>query len=243
MSFWDESGAVAALALCEGVTKSLILLRRVQDRSIKRYGVTVWSGDVGYDFNALRSQIAAGLNASMSGLPFWTTDIGGFRGGNTDDPAYREVYIRWFQFGTFCPLFRVHGSRGATGLNDLNFGISRGENELWSFGKQLESVMPEYDRLRYRLMPYIYSSARNTIQTGIPLMRALVLDFGYDQRAKKVQDQYMFGSSIMVCPVTKAGVSTREVYLPRGLDWYDFWTGEKYKGGTTICATTINIVI
>lgn len=212
----------------------VLILARAAFGGCQRYGVTVWSGDVGYDFKALKSQITAGLNATMSGLPFWTTDIGGFQGGDPKDSAYKEVYIRWFQYGAFCPLFRVHGSRGATCFEDLLYGISRGENELWSFGEELEQIMVQYDRLRYRMMPYIYSCARRTIETGTPMMRALVIDYAQDKRAAAVIDQFMFGPSLMVCPVTEAGAVSREVYLPEGCDWYDFWNDRKYSGGQTI---------
>jgi len=192
----------------------VLIFARAAFAGCQRYGVTVWSGDIGYDFKALKSQIIAGLNASMSGLPFWTTDIGGFQGGDPWDPAYRELYIRWFQYGAFCPLFRVHGSRGATCFEDLLFGISRGDNELWSFGEEAEKIMAEYDRLRYRLLPYIYSCARLTFEKGIPVMRALVIDFTDDREAAAVSDQFMFGTSLMVCPVVETGTAGRDVYLP-----------------------------
>lgn len=221
----------------------VLIFARAAFGGCQRYGVAVWSGDIGYDFKALKSQITAGLNASMSGLPFWTTDIGGFQGGDPKDPAYREVYIRWFQYGAFCPLFRVHGSRGATCFEDLLYGISRGENELWSFGEDLEKIMVAYDRLRYRMLPYIYSCARQTLQSGTPLMRALVMDFGRDARAAAVTDQYMFGPGLMVCPVTEIGATSRMVYLPQGFDWYDFWTNEKYEGGQTVeAAAPLDII-
>lgn len=220
--------------LANDMNKRVLILARAASAGCQRYGVTVWSGDVGYDFKALKSQIIAGLNATMSGLPFWTTDIGGFRGGDPKDPAYRELYIRWFQFGAFCPLFRVHGSRGATSMDDLIYGISRGENEIWSFGDELEKIMVQYDKLRYRMIPYIYSCAKKTIDTGKPLMRALVIDFISDAKAVAVTDQFMFGTAIMVCPVVEEGVKSRKVYLPEGTDWYDYHTNQKYTGGQTI---------
>ncbi len=212
----------------------VLILSRSAFGGAQRYGVTVWSGDIGYDFEAFRKQIAAGLNATMSGLPYWTTDIGGFYGGDPKDESYRELYIRWFQYGTFCPLFRVHGGRGATCQHDCDMGISRGENELWSYGPELEDIMVKYDNFRYRLMPYIYTCARETAITGSPIMRSMIIDFAYDRRVETIADQFMFGKSLMVCPVISQGATSRLVYLPDMTVWYDFWTGEKYKGGQEI---------
>lgn len=212
----------------------VLILARSAFVGCQRYGVTAWSGDIGYDFEALRKQVAAGLNATMSGLPFWTTDIGGFYGGDPTDEAYKELYIRWFQYGVFSPLFRVHGARGASCHYDCDLGISRGHNELWSYGEELEAIMVEYDRFRYQLMPYIYSYAKETLTKGAPFMRALVLDFTWDEKVAKIADQYMFGKSLMVCPVLEAGQRSREVYLPKGAMWFCYWTNKVYKGGQTI---------
>lgn len=202
----------------------------------QKYGVCVWSGDVGHDFPALRSQIAAGLSAAVSGLPFWTTDIGGFTGGDPKEEGYRELYIRWFQYGAFCPLFRVHGSRGAKCEADLLYGISRGENELWSFGEKAERILVKYDRLRYLLLPYIYTQARKTVLEGIPLMQPLYLRHQEEKGIWEIKDQYYFGEALMVCPVTEAGAVTRRVYLPGGCDWYEFWSGDCLEGGQWIFA-------
>lgn len=202
----------------------------------QKYGVCVWSGDVGHDFAALRSQIAAGLSAAVCGLPFWTTDIGGFTGGDPGDEAYRELYIRWFQYGTFCPLFRVHGSRGAQGEEDLLYGISRGENELWSFGPSAEKILVKYDRLRYLLLPYIYTQARKTVLEGIPMMQPLYLRHEEEKGIWEIKDQFYFGENLLVCPVTEAGAVKRRVYLPGGCRWYEFWTGECREGGRWIWA-------
>ncbi len=209
----------------------VLIFSRAAFAGAQRYGVTVWSGDIGYDFEALRKQIIAGLHATISGLPFWTTEIGGFTGGSPDDPNYRELYIRWFQYGAFCPLFRVHGSRGATSFDDLLYGISRGENELWSFGEEAESILVQYDNLRYQLIPYIYSEAKRTFDTGLSIMRPLYIDFPSDAKTSTCSDQFMFGSSILVAPVIEHGAREREVYLPEGHEWFDFWTGIQYSGG------------
>ncbi len=186
----------------------------------QRNAAIAWSGDIAPTFDSLRRQIPAGLNVSMSGLPYWTTDIGGFQGGNTDDPAYRELYIRWFEYGTFCPIFRTHGARKA--------------NELWSYGLRAQEILTKYDKLRYRLLPYIYSVAWMTTSKGYTPMRALVMDFPFDHNALDISDQFMFGPALLVNPVTAAGATTRALYLPAGGNWFDFWTGESQRGGRTI---------
>jgi alpha-D-xyloside xylohydrolase len=212
----------------------VLTLARSAFSGCQRYGVTVWSGDIGYDYEALRKQITAGLSAAMSGLPFWTTDIGGFTGGDPNNEDYRQLYVRWFQYGAFCPMLRVHGSRGVVCFEDLIVGRSRGENELWSFGPDAERMMLKYLKLRYRLLPYIYSAAYETACDGIPMMRPLVMEFGKD--CEGIEDQYMFGPALLVCPVLEANACSRRVYLPSGTDWYDFETHERYAGGQWITA-------
>jgi alpha-D-xyloside xylohydrolase len=186
----------------------------------QRNAAIAWSGDIAPTFDSLRRQIPAGLNFSMSGVPYWTTDIGGFQGGNPDDPAYRELYIRWFEYGTFCPIFRTHGARKA--------------NELWSYGLQAQEILTNYDKLRYRLLPYIYSVAWMTTSKGYTPMRALVMDFPFDHNAVDISDQFMFGPALLVNPVTAAGATTRALYLPAGGNWFDFWTGDSQRGGRNI---------
>ena len=203
--------------------KRVFILSRSAYAGSQRNSVTAWSGDVNSDFETLRRQIPAGLNFSLSGLPYWTTDIGGFTSGNPNDPAYRELFIRWFQFGAFCPVFRVHGTRNPD------------QNELWSYGAEAQKILTEYDRLRYELMPYIYSVAWKTTSEGYTPMRALVMDFRTDVRARNIGDQYLFGPSILVNPVTEPDAVTRHLYLPKA-QWYDFWTGKAMEGGKVIDA-------
>ncbi|WP_446743426.1 glycoside hydrolase family 31 protein [Silvibacterium acidisoli] len=202
--------------------KRTFILTRSGFTGMQRNAAAVWSGDTLTDFDTLRRQIPAGLNYSLSGMPYWTTDIGGFVGGNTDDPAYRELYVRWFEYGAFCPVFRTHGAR------------RNSQNELWSFGTEAQTILTEYDRLRYRLMPYIYALAARTTFEGYTPMRAFLFDFPNDPRAIAVNDEFMFGPSLLVAPVTEAGAASRYVYLPKGTDWYDFWTGKRFSGGQTI---------
>ena len=203
--------------------KRVFILSRSAFAGSQRNAVAVWSGDVNSDWLSLKRQIPAGLNYSLSGLPYWTTDIGGFVSGNPEDPAYRELFVRWFQFGTFNPILRVHGTR------------SNDQNELWSYGPEAQKILTSFDSLRYRLLPYIYSLAWKTTREGYTPMRPLVMDFRTDVQAANTADQFMFGPAILVNPVTEAGALARHVYLPNG-KWYDFWAGTKVDGPRTIDA-------
>ncbi|HEV2275122.1 MAG TPA: TIM-barrel domain-containing protein [Acidobacteriaceae bacterium] len=202
--------------------KRVFTLTRSAFAGMQHNAAAAWSGDVATNFATLRREIPAGLNYSMTGLPYWTTDIGGFLGGDTTDPAYRELFVRWFQYGAFCPIFRVHGVR------------TNNENELWSYGDQAQQILTLYDRLRYRLLPYIYSAAARTTFDAYTPMRALAFDFAGDPKILDLTDEFMFGPSLLVAPVTEAGAAARSVYLPRGADWFDFWTGARVSGGEEI---------
>jgi alpha-D-xyloside xylohydrolase len=229
----DENGAVFAnlypLMTTSGVyegqrhetdRKRVFILSRSAFAGSQRNAAAVWSGDVNSDWTFFKRQIPAGLNYSLSGMAYWTTDIGGFVSGNPNDPKYRELFIRWFQFGTFCPIFRVHGTR------------SNDENELWSYGPEAQKTLVAFDRLRYRLLPYIYSVAWMTTNQDYTPMRALAMDFRSDTRAANIEDQFMFGPAVMVNPVTDPEALGRRVYLPplssqnSAAGWYDFWTGK-----------------
>ncbi len=202
--------------------KRVFILTRSAFTGMQRNAASVWSGDTTTTFDALRRQIPAALNYSMSGLPYWTSDIGGFVGGNTNNPRYRQLFVRWFEFGAFCPIFRAHGAR------------KNNENELWSYGPHAQKILTYYDRLRYRLMPYIYAMAARTTFDNYTPMRALVFDFPSDPRVLNIGNEYMFGPALLVAPVTRPDATTRNVYLPKGTDWYDFWTGRRYAGGQVI---------
>ena len=155
-------------------------------------------------------------------MPYWTTDIGGFiSGGNLNDPEYRELYARWFEYGAFCPIFRTHGTRNPD------------QNEMWSYGPEVQKILVQYDRLRYRLLPYIYSLAWMTTSRAYTPMRPLVMDFREDVRAQNIGDQFMFGPAFLVNPVTEQGATERHVYLPNAR-WYDFWSGEAMQGGKAL---------
>lgn len=203
--------------------KRVFILSRSAFAGAQRNSITAWSGDVESNWLNFARQIPAGLNFEMSGIPYWTTDIGGFVTGNPDDPAYRELFVRWFEYGAFCPIFRVHGTR------------TTNTNELWSYGPDAETILTSFDRLRYRLMPYIYSLAWMTTNQGYTPMRALVMDFRTDVRAQNIPDEFMYGPAFLVNPVTEPGATSREVYLPKAR-WYDFWTGHATEGGVAIDA-------
>ncbi len=205
--------------------KRVFLLTRSAFLGQQRVGATVWSGDVYSSFWALKRQVAAGLNFALSGLPYWTTDVGGYHlayGGEFEDPAYQELYLRWYQFGVFCPIFRTHGHRP--------------DNEIWSYPK-VESSLIEYDRLRYRMMPYIYSLAWQVSDGDSTMQRPLVMDWRADPETWNIGDQFMFGPALMVSPVLEAGATQRRVYLPKGAQWYDFWTGKTTEGGVHVQAS------
>jgi alpha-D-xyloside xylohydrolase len=203
--------------------KRVFILSRSAFAGSQRNAAAVWSGDVNSDWTFLKKQIPAGLNYSDSGLPYWTTDIGGFVSGDPNDPAYRELFIRWFQFGVFNPILRVHGTR------------SNDQNELWSYGPDAQKILVNFDRLRYRLLPYIYSLAWKTTSEAYTPMRPLVMDFRNDIWAANIGDQFMFGPALLVNPVTESGASSRHLYLPQ-TRWYDFWTGATSEGGRAIDA-------
>jgi alpha-D-xyloside xylohydrolase len=201
--------------------KRVFILSRSGYAGSQRNAAAVWSGDVDPNWETFRRQIPAGLNLSVSGIPYWTTDIGGFVSADPNNTAYRELYIRWFEFGAFCPMFRAHGTR------------TTNENEIWAYGPEAQTILTAYDQLRYRLMPYIYSLAWKTTSEGYTIMRPLVMDFCSDVRAQNITDEYLFGPAILVDPVTEPGATARHVYLPNSL-WYDFWTGASTQGSKTI---------
>lgn len=219
--------------------KRVFILTRSAFAGQQRYGANTWSGDVVASWEALRNQISAGLNFSLCGIPYWNSDIGGFFLWNfpkkLDDPAYRELYVRWLQFGAFCPMMRSHGADAP--------------REIYQFGQKGDPIydaIEKFIKLRYRLLPYIYATAWDVTANHATMMRALVMDFAHDSKALDINDEYMFGKAILVCPVTESmyahedfeHLKSKEIYLPEGTDWYDFWTGEKFQGGQTITRET-----
>jgi alpha-D-xyloside xylohydrolase len=223
--------------------KRVFILTRSAFAGQQRYGANTWSGDVSASWENFRNQIPAGLNFSLTGIPYWNSDIGGFFLWKFKNPLtnadYRELQVRWMQFGTFCPMMRSHGTDAP--------------REIYQFGKKGDKVydaIEKYINLRYSLMPYIYSASWNVTANQSSMMRALVMDFPTDKQALDINDEFMFGKSLLVNPVTQpmyskiqvqgkdsvkvedfSVIKTKDVYLPKGSDWYDFWTGEKFTGG------------
>jgi alpha-D-xyloside xylohydrolase len=203
--------------------KRVYLLTRSAFLGQQRVGATTWSGDVYSSYWALQHQVPAGLNFALSGLPYWTTDIGGYHqpdAGKTQfEPGYQDLYARWFEFGTFCPVFRTHGHRD--------------HNELWTYDR-VEPTLLKYDKLRYRLMPYIYSLAWRVTNDDYTIQRPLVMDWRTDPKVRDIGDQFMFGPSLLVSPVLEQDATHRRMYLPASPLWYDFWTGATTPGGQHI---------
>jgi alpha-D-xyloside xylohydrolase len=217
--------------LAAGHTEVLTLNRSAWAGS-QRYGAAVWSGDIPATFESLATQVRAGLNLAMSGIPWWTTDIGGFHGGDPADPGYRELIVRWFQYGVFCPITRLHGFREPAVFAPPE--VSGGPNEVWSYGEQAYGILREQLLLRERLRPYVGALMTAASRTGLPPMRPAFVDFPDDERAWACDDQYMFGPELLVCPVTSHGARSRRVYLPAGTRWRDVWTGTVHDGGTEL---------
>jgi alpha-D-xyloside xylohydrolase len=217
-----------------------LILARDSYLGAQHNGTIFWSSDISPTWDVLKRQVPTGINFVASGMPYWSTDIGGWQYmasyhkpdrpvlidpsdardevGQNDD--YPELYVRWFEYGAFQPNFRSHGSRP--------------QNEVWSYGKQAEPILAKYLRLRYQLMPYLYSLGHMSHETGAPFMRGLFMDFGDDPKVADIGDEYMFGPALLVAPVTDQGVTSRSVYLPAGTDWYNYWTNERLHGGQTV---------
>jgi alpha-D-xyloside xylohydrolase len=220
--------------------KRALILSRDAYLGAQSNGAIFWSSDIYPTWDTLKRQIPTGLDVAASGITYWSNDTGGWQYlprehhpahkplldpsdaranvGGYDD--YPELYTRWFQYASFLPIFRTHGSRNT--------------NEVWSYGKEAEPILEKYLRLRYQLMPYIYSLGYQSWLTGAPFMRALPLDFPDDPKVADLRDEYMFGPAFLVAPVTEQGATSRDIYLPAGTDWYNYWTNERVKGGQTI---------
>ena len=212
----------------EGESEIISLCRSAWAGS-QRYGAALWSGDVQSNFEEFRAQLPAGLNAAISGIPWWTTDIGGFFNGELHDPTFQELVIRWFQYGLFCPLFRLHGNRLPG--NGSGASWSGGPNEVWSFGEEAYDIIKELLFLRERLKPYIMEQMKAAHENGTPPMRPLFFDFPKDPQTWDIDDQFMFGPDYLVAPVLEYGARARKVYLPAGSTWRDAWRGEVQQGG------------
>ncbi len=218
--------------------KNIVNLLRCAWAGSQKYGALVWSGDIHSSFESLRNQFAAGLNMGMAGIPWWTTDIGGFHGGDPSDPAFREVLVRWFQYGAFCPVMRLHGDRmphqKPLGTERGGRCPSGGDNEVWSFGEEAYEICKKYLFLRERMRPYTEEAMAQAHEKGTPVMRPLFYGYPQDSQTWEVEDQYLYGDHILVAPVMYAGQTSRQVYLPEGAVWTNVWTREEFLGGQTI---------
>ncbi len=225
-----------------GDSRRVMILARASYLGAQRNGTVFWSSDIRSTWDMLKRSIPAGLNFTASGMPYWDTDSAGFFSPQIPstyhaphtplvDPSdalenvdhyedYPELFVRWFQWGVFQPITRAHGERE--------------HNEVWAYGKQAETILDKYLRLRYQLMPYIYSQGFHAYQTVAPYTRALFMDFPNDPNVVAIGDEYMFGPAFLVAPVSEQGATSRKVYLPAGSDWYNYWTNERLPGGQTV---------
>lgn len=204
----------------------------------QRYGALVWSGDIHSSFASMRRQVTAGIHMGVAGIPWFTTDIGGFGGGRIDDPAFHELLVRWFQMGTFMPVMRLHGDRGpqrevfaADGSRRCHTGA---ENELWSYGEEVYEILAGYVGVREAMREYTRTLMAAAHTDGQPIMRGLFHDFPQDPAAWDVADQFLYGPALLVAPVLEAGARSRRVYLPAGSSWTSLSTGTVHDGGTWV---------
>lgn len=222
-----------------GETNILSLVRCAWAGS-QKYAVLTWSGDVHSSFRAMREQLQAGLSMGIAGIPWWTSDIGGFLGGEIDKPDFRELLVRWFQWACFCPVFRMHGERSPyferehEYINNVRQFSSGQSNEVWSFGEEVYEILKKYLFVRENMRPYIRGIMRQAHEYGAPIIRPLFYDFAADKNAWQVEDAYLFGPDVLVAPVLEAGQTARDVYLPAGADWVNAVSGAAYSGGQTI---------
>ncbi|MVN20259.1 glycoside hydrolase family 31 protein [Mucilaginibacter arboris] len=218
--------------------KRVTILTRSAFAGQQRYGANTWSGDVRSDWQTFRKQIPAGLNFSLCGIPYWNTDIGGFfagsfvKGGGAKNPEFQELYTRWMQFATFTPMMRSHGT-----------DIPREIYQFGNRGDEIFDVQEKFINLRYSLLPYLYSTAWNVTHNSGSIIRALFMDFAKDKQVLDIDNEYMFGKSFLVSPVTTKGEKSQSVYLPANASWFDLWTNERITGGKTVTkATPIDVM-
>lgn len=231
----------------EAGQQNIVNLVRCAWAGSQRYGALVWSGDVFSTFEDFRAQICVGLHMGIAGIPWWTTDIGGHLEGDPADKGFRELLVRWFQFGAFSPVMRLHGSRKPnTALyhEDGRDALFTGsDNEVWSFGDEVYPILVKYMVLRERLRPYVRELMQQASEKGTPVMRAMFFEFPDDMLCWDRKDQYMFGEDILVAPVVYPGAISREVYLPAGAEWVDAHTGNAFSGGQTVlCDAPVDVI-
>lgn len=221
--------------------KNIVNLLRCAWAGSQRYGALVWSGDIASSFESMRNQLAAGLNMGLAGIPWWTTDIGGFHGGDPNDSAFRELFVRWFQWGTFCPVMRLHGDReprqpqyGTTGGAHCCSGAA---NEVWSYGEDVYKICVKYMNIREKMRGYTRKLMEEAHIKGTPIMRTLFYEFPEDKECWEIEDEYMYGDKYLIAPILEAGVNERRIYLPVGVQWKECNCGCIYYGGQYITLT------
>lgn len=219
----------------ENENNEVVSLVRCAFAGSQRYGALVWSGDIDSSFKALKNQINTGLNMGLAGIAWWTTDIGGFHGGDPEDKEFRELMIRWFEYAVFSPILRMHGDRiphkkplGTTGGGQC---VSGADNEIWSYGKENQEIFIKYIRIREGLTEYLDSLMQETSENGSPIMRTMFYEFDKDEECFNVENQYMLGSEILVAPILEYKARSRMVYIPKGCNFKNAFTGELYEGG------------
>ncbi len=224
----------------EGQEAPVILIRSAWCGA-QRYGALLWSGDIISTFQSFRRQVCAGLHTAIAGIPWWTTDIGGFYGAHVEDPKFHELLKRWVAFGAFSPVMRMHGSRDPitpTMEGDVNVYGTGGDNEIWSFGEEVFEICKKYALLRKAMLPYIRETMKQAHEVGDPVMRPMFYEFPEQNNLYDLSDQYMFGKDMLVAPVMYENASSREVVLPSNETWVYAWTGEEFTGGQTVTVDT-----
>ena len=209
--------------------KNIVNLLRCAWAGSQKYGTLVWSGDIASSWGSFRNQLAAGLNMGMAGIPWWTTDIGGFHGGCPDDPEFRELFVRWFQWGTFCPVMRLHGDREPKPAGQPT--ASGAANEIWSYGDEVYEICKKYIAIREELRDYSRELMRRAHEKGTPVIRTLFFEFPGDPKAWQVETQFMYGSKYLIAPVFSPKQRKSTVYLPAGASWTSWDGTTKYDGG------------
>ena len=218
--------------------ENIVNLLRCAWAGSQKYGALVWSGDIASSFNSMRNQLVAGLNIGLAGIPWWTTDIGGFHGGNPEDESFRELFARWFAWAAFCPVMRLHGDReprqpqvGTTGGATC---LSGAANEVWSYGEEVYDICVKFMNIREELRDYTRRIMKEAHEKGTPVMRTLFYEFPEDRNCWEVEDQYMYGDTYLVAPILEAGITRRRVYLPEGFEWKNMEDKKIYQGGKVI---------
>lgn len=241
-AFYEGALARDGSGKFQGREPNVVNLVRCAWAGSQKFGALVWSGDIASSWSSLRNQFAAGLNMGMAGISHWTTDIGGFHGGVPDDPAFRELLVRWFQWATFLPVMRLHGDRYPNKAPLSNTGggkcPSGQDNEVWSYGDEAGTILEKYLKIREGMRDYVRAKMKEASDKGTPVIRTLFFEFPHDEQAWNIEDEYMFGDKFLVVPVLYPGLTSRSVYFPEGANWKKVDDDISYQGGSTIHVNT-----